>query len=125
MKIRWWIALLLLLNVITLAWQWDAFARWGWGPNVQREPERLQQQIKPEALQFTLPGQTASAPTPASSPSPAAPASEAAAAPAGKASEALPAKPTPTPATVAPSSAASAPVSTAPATATPAKPASN
>ena len=122
MKIRWAIALLLLLNIITMAWQWDAFARWGWGPNVQREPERLQQQIKPEALQFTLPGQTASAPTPASSPSPTAPASEAAA---GKASEALPAKPTPTPATVAPSSAASAPVSTAPATATQAKPASN
>ncbi|WP_300711460.1 hypothetical protein [Limnohabitans sp.] len=121
MKIRWWIALLLLLNVITLAWQWDAFARWGWGPNVQREPERLQQQIKPEALQFTLPGQTA--PTPASSPSPAAPASEAAAAPAGKAPEVLPAKPTP--AAVAPSGAASAPVSTAPATAPQAKPASN
>mgnify|MGYP000384969465 CR=1 FL=1 len=118
MKIRWAIALLLLLNVITLAWQWDAFARWGWGPNVQREPERLQQQIKPEALQFTRPGQEVSVP--------AASASEAtAAAPVGKASEALPAKPTPTPATVAPSSAASAPVSTAPATATPAKPASN
>jgi hypothetical protein len=127
MKIRWWIALLLLLNVITLAWQWDAFSRWGWGPNVQREPERLQQQIKPEALQFTLPGQAASAPAPSSAPasSPTAPASEAAAAPAGKAPEALPAKPTPTPATVAPSSATSAPVSTAPATATQAKPASN
>jgi hypothetical protein len=127
MKIRWWIALLLLLNVITLAWQWDAFARWGWGPNLQREPERLQQQIKSEALQFTLPGQAASAPAPSSAPasSPTAPASEAAAAPAGKAPEALPAKPTPTPATVAPSSAASAPVSTAPATAPQAKPASN
>jgi len=36
---------LLLLNVIALAWQWDAFARWGWGPNVQREPERLPQPI--------------------------------------------------------------------------------
>ena len=124
MKIRWWIALLLLLNIITMAWQWDAFARWGWGPNVQREPERLQQQIKPEALQFTLPGQAVSTPAPSSVPasSPTAPASEAAA---GKAAEALPAKPTPTPATVAPSSAASAPVSTAPATAAQAKPASN
>ncbi|PUE20599.1 hypothetical protein B9Z38_08370 [Limnohabitans sp. MMS-10A-160] len=125
MKIRWWIALLLLLNVITMAWQWDAFARWGWGPNVQREPERLQQQIKPEALQFTLPGQAASAPAPssASSPSPAAPASEAAAAPAGKAPEVLPAKSTP--AAVVPSAAGVAPVNTAPATATQAKPASN
>lgn len=115
MKIRWAIALLLLLNVITLAWQWDAFARWGWGPNVQREPERLQQQIKPEALQFTRPGQEASAP--------AVSASEAAPVPAGKASEALPVKPSP--AAVAPSAAASAPLTTAPATATPTKPASN
>lgn len=62
MKMRWWMGLLLLLNVITLAWQWNAFARWGWGPNVQREPERLQQQIRPEALQITLPAQEASAP---------------------------------------------------------------
>jgi hypothetical protein len=62
MKMRWWIGILLLLNVIALAWQWDAFARWGWGPNVQREPERLQQQIKPEALQVTVPGREASAP---------------------------------------------------------------
>ena len=62
MKMRWWIAILLLLNAMTLAWQWDAFARWGWGPNVQREPERLLQQIRPEALQVTVPGQEASAP---------------------------------------------------------------
>ena len=62
MKMRGWIGVLLLLNLVALAWQWDAFARWGWGPNVQREPERLQQQIKPEALQFTLPGQAAVAP---------------------------------------------------------------
>ena len=80
MKMRWWIGILLLLNVIALAWQWDAFARWGWGPNVQREPERLQQQIKPEALQVTVPGQEASAPAVAASdalaPASQAPASE-------------------------------------------------
>jgi hypothetical protein len=92
MKIRGWIALLLLLNAIALAWQWDAFARWGWGPHVQREPERLRQQIKPEDLLFTLPGQAASEPAPALS-APAVPASEAAAAPAGNTPEALPAKP--------------------------------
>ena len=61
MKMRGWIGVLLLLNVVALAWQWDAFARWGWGPNVQREPERLQQQIQPEALKVTIPGQEASA----------------------------------------------------------------
>ncbi len=111
MKMRGWIAILLLLNVITLAWQWDAFGRWGWGPNVQREPQRLQQQIKPEALQFTLPGQEASAPAVSASEasSPLAPASS------GKspASEASPAKPVP--ATAVPSGAASAPVAAAPA----------
>ena len=62
MKTRWWIAMLLLLNVAALAWQWDAFGRWGWGPNLQREPERLKQQIRPEALKITRPGQDALAP---------------------------------------------------------------
>jgi hypothetical protein len=118
MKIRWWIALLL-LNVTTLAWQWDAFARWGWGPNVQREPERLRQQIKPEALQFTLPSKAATV----SSPSPALPASEDAAPPAGNAAQALLANPIPT--AVAPSGAASVPLTKTPVTATQTKPASN
>ena len=105
MKMRWWIAILLLLNAMALAWQWDAFGRWGWGPNVQREPERLKQQIKPETLQITIPGQAASAPA----------ASEA---PANKpgASEATPPKANAaTPVAGAPAAAASAP--------TPAKPA--
>ena len=44
------ILVLLLLNAATLAWQWDAFGRWGFGPNSAREPERLNQQIRPEAL---------------------------------------------------------------------------
>ena len=104
MKMRWWIGILLLLNVIALAWQWDAFARWGWGPNVQREPERLMQQIKPEALQVTMPGQEASAP--------AVPASEAMAlARQAAASETTPAKTTPA-------------VANMPAAVVPAKPAS-
>jgi hypothetical protein len=46
---------LLLLNAATLAWQWDAFARWGFGPNTAREPERLNQQIRPEALTIESP----------------------------------------------------------------------
>ena len=107
MKMRWWIAILLLLNAMALAWQWDAFGRWGWGPNVQREPERLNQQIKPETLQITIPGQAASAPAAASE----APASKAAAS-----------EPTP------PKTSASPPVAAAPASpasaaaAAPAKP---
>lgn len=52
---RWLIALLLVLNLATLAWQWDAFARWGWGPHTQQEPERLLKQIRPEALKTEIP----------------------------------------------------------------------
>lgn len=52
---RWLIALLLVLNLATLAWQWDAFARWGWGPHTQQEPERLLKQIRPEALKIEIP----------------------------------------------------------------------
>jgi hypothetical protein len=55
MKMRGWIGSLLLLNAIALAWQWDAFGRWGWGPNAQSEPERLKQEIKPELLNIFRP----------------------------------------------------------------------
>ena len=51
---KYWLAILLLLNAAVLAWQWDAFARWGHGPNQERNPERLQQQVRPEALKFEL-----------------------------------------------------------------------
>ena len=56
---RFLIATLLLLNAATWAWQWDAFARWGFGPNTAREPERLNQQIRPEALTIESPEATA------------------------------------------------------------------
>jgi hypothetical protein len=52
--LKYWLAILLVLNAVVLAWQWDAFARWGHGPNQDREPERLQQQVRPEALKFEL-----------------------------------------------------------------------
>jgi hypothetical protein len=52
---RWLLALLLVLNALTLAWQWDAFATWGSGPNTAREPERLQQQLRHEALKLETP----------------------------------------------------------------------
>lgn len=51
---KYWLAILLVLNAAVLAWQWDAFARWGHGPNQEREPERLQQQVRPEALKFVV-----------------------------------------------------------------------
>lgn len=50
--LKYWLAILLVLNAVVLAWQWDAFARWGHGPNQQREPERLLQQVRPEAIKF-------------------------------------------------------------------------
>ena len=52
---RWLTALLLVLNLGTLAWQWDAFARWGWGPHTHQEPERLLQQVRPDALKIEIP----------------------------------------------------------------------
>lgn len=72
MKMRALIGVLLLLNLVQLAWQFDAFARWGWGPNVGREPERLQQQVRPDAIKFSVPpaaeASAASAPDTASPP---------------------------------------------------------
>ena len=52
--LKYWLAILLVLNAVVLAWQWDAFARWGHGPNQGREPERLQQQVLPDALKFVV-----------------------------------------------------------------------
>lgn len=52
---RWWMGVLLLLNLATLAWQWDALAHWGWGPNTHREPERLENQLHPQTLKIEIP----------------------------------------------------------------------
>ncbi len=54
MKMRVLMGVLLVLNAAMLAWQFDAFARWGWGPNVGREPDRLQQQVQPEVIKFSI-----------------------------------------------------------------------
>jgi hypothetical protein len=119
MTMRRWIAIFLLLNALAMAWQWDAFGRWGWGPNVQREPERLNEQIKPEILKITLPGQEASAPASA-----VAPASEPVLTP----SKAATPEASPAPAKPTPASSASAPVTAtapaAPSATAPANPAS-
>jgi hypothetical protein len=64
--LKFWLVLLLVLNAAVLAWQWDAFARWGYGPDQQREPERLLQQVRPEALKFeVMPPASATPPPPA------------------------------------------------------------
>lgn len=52
---RFVIAVLLALNLATLAWQWGALARWGWGPDTAREPERVLNQLRPEALKTETP----------------------------------------------------------------------
>jgi hypothetical protein len=51
---KFWLALLLVLHALVLAWHWDAFAPWGHGLDQQREPERLKQQVRPEALKFEV-----------------------------------------------------------------------
>ncbi|ALK87435.1 hypothetical protein [Limnohabitans sp. 63ED37-2] len=62
---KYWLALLLVLHALVLAWHWDAFAPWGHGPDLQREPERLKQQVHPEALKFEVlpPSASTTAPT--------------------------------------------------------------
>lgn len=44
------VSLLLLLNVAYFAWGQGWLLPYGWGPTQQREPQRVGQQIRPEAL---------------------------------------------------------------------------
>lgn len=75
---RWSIAALVALNLALAAWNFGALSRWGWGPDDGREPERLSQQIRPEAITLQVPAAAASeAAAPAASDA-AAPASDAA-----------------------------------------------
>ena len=94
--LRLMVLVLLVLNVGLYARGQGWLLAYGWGPTPQREPQRLAQQIRPEAL-LIQPGAAASAPT---APAPAE-------APAPAASEATAPPPTP-----APQAAASASVST-------------
>jgi hypothetical protein len=57
---RWSIAALVVLNLALGAWNFGVFARWGWGPDDGREPERLSQQIRPEAITLQVPAEAAS-----------------------------------------------------------------
>ena len=63
---RWTLGLLLAINLVLAAWNLGAFARWGWGPEDGREPARLSQELRPEAIRLSVPSQT----TPASAPEP-------------------------------------------------------
>jgi hypothetical protein len=112
LKLKWWLLILLCLNAAVLAWQWDAFARWGYGPDVHREPERLKQQIRPEAMRLEIGRPDA---TGLALPVPAAAASEAEAVDATAAPRPLTADAPAAPpaATVAPASAGAAPSSVA------------
>lgn len=49
--LKYWLAILVVLNAAALAWQMDVLAPWGLGPQNHHEPERLQQQLRPEAIQ--------------------------------------------------------------------------
>ena len=65
--------ILLLANAGYFAWSQGALTSLGWAPQQHNEPERLQQQLRPEALQLKPPAAVANAPV-ASAPAPAAPA---------------------------------------------------
>jgi hypothetical protein len=62
--LKYWLALLLVLHALVLAWHWGALAPLGLGPVEHREPERMQQQVRPEALKFELmsPSESTTAP---------------------------------------------------------------
>ena len=50
---RLWLTVLLLAaaNAFYWAWSHDHLQALGWGPERVREPERLEQQVKPEVMQ--------------------------------------------------------------------------
>jgi len=66
--LRLLVLLLLLINGTYLAWSQGLLLGLGWAPVAQTEPQRLVQQIKPEALRLLSPQEL----TQAESPSPAA-----------------------------------------------------
>ena len=46
------VLLLLVANAVWLAWTQDLFRPWGLGPSSQAEPQRLAQQVQPEAVRL-------------------------------------------------------------------------
>ncbi|MFM7801541.1 MAG: hypothetical protein ACKO69_05250 [Limnohabitans sp.] len=52
-KTLWFCATVLLIaNVLFAAWSNDWLQAWGWQPVQPREPQRLEQQLNPQALQI-------------------------------------------------------------------------
>lgn len=50
---RWWLVVwLLLANLGFAAWSNGYLKPLGWQPNDPREPQRLEQQLRPEAMQL-------------------------------------------------------------------------
>lgn len=67
--------ILLLANASYFAWSQGLLASLGWAPQQHSEPERLRQQLRPEALQLLPPAEpTAPQPEPATAAAPTAPA---------------------------------------------------
>jgi hypothetical protein len=99
------VLVLVLANLLYLVWVKSLLAPYGFGPANQAEPERLNQQIRPEAIQLLEPG---AAQPPASAASAAASAPVAAGSAAGS-PKAAASSPTPIPAASAPAVPASAP----------------
>jgi hypothetical protein len=64
--LRLFVLLLVLLNGVYFAWGQGWLLPYGWGPATQREPQRLAQQVRPEALRLQRTG--ASAPDTQSAP---------------------------------------------------------
>ena len=54
---KWLTLLLVLLNLGFAAWVKGYLRPLGWQPADPREPQRLQQQLRPEALQLSPPDQ--------------------------------------------------------------------
>jgi hypothetical protein len=50
--LRFFVLLLLLANAAFYAWSHGLLLAWGVGPSQQSEPQRLQQQVRPEAVQL-------------------------------------------------------------------------
>lgn len=48
---KWLALLLLLINGAWAAWSRDALSPWGWAPERHNEPERFEQQLRPDALE--------------------------------------------------------------------------
>ena len=99
--LRWTLALLVVANLLFLAWSRNGLASLGLGPVSESEPQRLQQQLRPEVIVLRPARPDAALPPPVEVASAAA--SEAAAAPDAASAAA------PDAASAAPATAASAP----------------